>query len=127
MSSKSASSSYARDQAQWKQHSNYYEDFETERLAKQKKTYVTFNKGGRWTTVTPPDADSHGKAIRCQSSLGCSLHFHAASTQQHIAPLYSFQSSPGLVIANGNVGPHLDTNPAVVNTYLSRDGGKSWI
>ena len=108
-------------------HNSDYAGFESHRLASQKKTYVTFNKGGKWQSVTPPDTDSHGKSIRCRSSLGCSLHFHAASTQQRIAPLYSFASSPGLIIANGNIGPFLDTNPAVTNTYLSRDGGKSWM
>ena len=55
-----------------------------------KKTYVTFNKGGKWDLVTPPETDSKGKAIKCKSSLGCSLHFHAVSTQSVIAPLYSY-------------------------------------
>lgn len=55
-----------------------------------KKTYATFNKGGKWELVSPPEQDSKGKSIKCKSSLGCSLHFHAASTQHVIAPLYSY-------------------------------------
>ena len=32
-----------------------------------------------------------------------------------------------MIISNGNIGPFLETNPGVANTYLSRDGGKEWI
>jgi hypothetical protein len=33
----------------------------------------------------------------------------------------------GLIIGTGNIGTHLTYQPDQVNTYLSRDGGKSWV
>lgn len=39
---------------------------------------------------------------------------------------YSHEATPGLVIATGNVGPHLDFKSGATCTYLSRDAGLSW-
>ena len=32
-------------------------------------------------------------------------------------------SAPGIIIAHGNIGSHIDKNP---DLYISRDGGVSW-
>ena len=41
-------------------------------------------------------------------------------------PIYSVESSIGLIMATGNVGNFLETRSDKINTYLSRDGGISW-
>lgn len=40
--------------------------------------------------------------------------------------LYSLEAAPGLLIATGNLGPHLDFSPDADCTWLSRDGGFTW-
>ena len=105
---------------------DFLEDYEQQSISRKIKTYVSFNKGGEWSLVSAPSSDSKGAPISCRQEHGCSLHFHSVSTQNNIAPLYSFESAPGLIIANGNVGPHLDSREPAMNTYLSRDGGKNW-
>ncbi len=40
--------------------------------------------------------------------------------------VYATASAPGLVLATGNVGAHLDYLSTVTCTYLSRDGGQTW-
>jgi hypothetical protein len=44
-----------------------------------------------------------------------------------IAPMYSTDTSVGLILAVGNVGSYLSTDPNELNTYLSRDGGLNWV
>jgi hypothetical protein len=40
--------------------------------------------------------------------------------------LYSTENAVGIIVANGHVGPYLDSS-SPVGTYLSRDAGQSWI
>lgn len=41
-------------------------------------------------------------------------------------PLYSPENALGILISTGNVGYHLATHEDDINTFLSRDGGKTW-
>jgi oligoendopeptidase F len=45
----------------------------------------------------------------------------------YFGPFYSAKSAIGLVVATGNVGEYLTSSADEVNTYLTRDGGISWI
>lgn len=41
--------------------------------------------------------------------------------------MYSSQNAPGLIVATGNVGSHLNEKFSLLNTYLTNDGGHTWI
>eukprot|EP01017_Pseudomicrothorax_dubius_P026778 TRINITY_DN3020_c0_g1_i1.p1 TRINITY_DN3020_c0_g1~~TRINITY_DN3020_c0_g1_i1.p1 ORF type:complete len:636 (-),score=85.45 TRINITY_DN3020_c0_g1_i1:109-2016(-) len=89
-----------------------------------KRTVITFNKGANWKPLTPPEKDSTGNRILCESK-SCSLHLHG-STSKQFSPLYSTENSLGILMGTGNIGQFLSNNIDQVNTYLSRDGGNSW-
>lgn len=89
------------------------------------KTVVTFDKGGEWKSLAPPEKDSEGKRVVCEDS-DCSLHLHLL-TFERFAPAYSTQSAVGLLLGTGNVGYSLSHSADEINTYLSRDGGLNWI
>lgn len=40
--------------------------------------------------------------------------------------VYAHKSAPGLILATGNVGKHLDFSAATTCTFMSRDGGLTW-
>eukprot|EP01017_Pseudomicrothorax_dubius_P026780 TRINITY_DN3020_c0_g1_i4.p1 TRINITY_DN3020_c0_g1~~TRINITY_DN3020_c0_g1_i4.p1 ORF type:complete len:750 (-),score=167.04 TRINITY_DN3020_c0_g1_i4:24-2273(-) len=89
-----------------------------------KRTLITFDKGGIWKPLTPPEKDSTGRRTICDSE-GCSLHLHSLTSKQ-FGPFYSTENSLGIVMGTGNVGQFLTSKIDQVNTYLSRDGGYSW-
>ena len=45
---------------------------------------------------------------------------------QKFGPFYTSENAVGIILGTGNVGYHLANRPDEVNTYLSRDAGKSW-
>lgn len=55
----------------------------------------------------------------------CSLHLNSLSDMK-FGPLYSPENALGILLSTGNVGYHLATQAPETNTYISRDGGKSW-
>jgi len=38
------------------------------------RTFITFNKGGKWELLKAPEKDSNGKETKCHLEDGCSLH-----------------------------------------------------
>lgn len=90
-----------------------------------KKTVISFDKGGMWYPLTPPERDSEGKRIVCPD-ISCSLHLHSISSTR-FGPFYSTENSMGMILGTGNVGEYLSNRPDEVNTYLSRDGGLTWM
>jgi len=86
------------------------------------QTKVTFDKGGKWQSLAAPTRDHKGEPIECE---GCSLHLNG-KTSGFLGPVYSSTSSTGLIMATGNVGHHLHSRQDEVNTYFSRDAGRSW-
>ena len=91
-----------------------------------KKTVITFDKGGMWSPLAPPEIDSKGVNIICaKNDISCSLHLHSVGSDR-FGPFYSSENAVGIMIGTGNVGYHLANKPSEVNTYMSRDGGVSW-
>ena len=44
-----------------------------------------------------------------------------------MSAFYSAENAHGLLFGYGNVGKYLSTKPEDKNTYMSRDGGLTWI
>jgi hypothetical protein len=110
------------------------QDFEDESTGKNKKkkknagtvkSYITFDKGGMWNPITPPERDVNGVLLKCEEE-DCSLHLHNLNSNQ-IAPAYSTKNAVGLILAVGNVGSKLSYRAEDLSTYLSRDGGLTWL
>eukprot|EP00828_Plagiopyla_frontata_P032533 TRINITY_DN4239_c0_g1_i2.p1 TRINITY_DN4239_c0_g1~~TRINITY_DN4239_c0_g1_i2.p1 ORF type:complete len:572 (+),score=98.89 TRINITY_DN4239_c0_g1_i2:58-1773(+) len=91
-----------------------------------KTTVITFDKGGMWSPLSPPNIDSTGQNIYCaKKDIACSLHLHSVGSER-FGPFYSSENAIGIMIGTGNVGYHLANKPSEVNTYMSRDGGVTW-
>eukprot|EP00922_Rhytidocystis_sp_ex-Travisia-forbesii_P048723 GHVS01072535.1.p1 GENE.GHVS01072535.1~~GHVS01072535.1.p1 ORF type:complete len:907 (+),score=123.35 GHVS01072535.1:202-2922(+) len=93
------------------------------------RTVVSFDKGGKWSFLVPPRVDALGKPIECArgGDNKCWLHLHGISNFHQYAPFYSVENAVGMIMGTGNVGSHLRFEPDEVNTYLSRDGGLTWV
>ena len=89
------------------------------------KSYISFNRGGRWEKLSAPEVSARGKPLRCHEEKGCSLHLHSYSTTTLPAP-YSTESAVGLIMGIGNLGQELSFRDEELSTYLSRDGGMTW-
>lgn len=90
------------------------------------KTYISMNRGGNWQLLQAPEKTAKGKDVKCQISKGCSLHLHSYSSPIFPVP-YSHQNAVGLIMGIGNLGSQLKFDDAEINTYLSRDGGLTWV
>lgn len=97
------------------------------------KTKHTSSGGSSWSLINPPQSFRHSQCNTCTpgSSLQeCSLHLHGPTSW--LAPegphphFYSVSSAPGVMLATGNVGSHLNFHPDADCTYMSRDGGTTW-
>ena len=60
-----------------------------------------------------------------QVPAGSLLHLLGRTDSTKHNQLYSAKTAVGLIVANGHVGPYLNSS-AQLGTYLSRDAGKSW-
>lgn len=85
---------------------------------------ITYNRGSTWHTLKAPAKTFDGKDYNCSGE--CSLHLKGR-TDTYGNPIYSAESAAGLIIGTGNVGIYLDSKEENYNTYLSNDGGHTWI
>jgi len=98
----------------------------------QLQTVITFDQGGEWFAIMPPKTDVDGKPFKCvsqHSSTKCRLHLLFPQNKQGLYGVYSPESSNGLVLASGFVGPTdapNDIGPAEVSLFMSRDAGHTW-
>jgi len=90
------------------------------------RTAISFDKGSAWRYLVAPTVDSRGQKIDCPPDR-CWLHLHGVTNHHKYAPFYAVDSAVGLIIGTGNIGPHLRFEQDDVNTYLSRDGGQTWV
>ncbi|KAL5471539.1 hypothetical protein EMCRGX_G029663 [Ephydatia muelleri] len=86
------------------------------------RTLITFNNGGRWRLIEPPDVDVNGNAVNCEPP-SCSLHFFMDTSDYFRLGVYAQDSAPGLIVAHGSLGAQLSSDPDV---YISRNGGITW-
>jgi hypothetical protein len=93
---------------------------------KKARTVISFDMGGAWSYVSPPAKDSLGDVIDCPRET-CSLHLHDITDWGTFAPLYSYTNAVGIIMGSGNIGANLGHDRDTTNTYLSRDGGLTWI
>ncbi|CAI4037670.1 hypothetical protein SMKI_03G1470 [Saccharomyces mikatae IFO 1815] len=94
---------------------------------KQLKTKITFNEGSDWNFLKPPQKDSEGKKLPCDSkSLDkCSLHLHGYTERKDVRDTYSSGSALGMMFGVGNVGANLLPYEEC-STFLTTDGGETW-
>ena len=91
---------------------------------KRVQSRISFNDGGSWQQISPPERDYQGKSYNCYQP-GCQLNLHGRSEISWAGPIFSADTAQGLMMGVGNVGPHL-SEYSESNTYLSRDGGLTW-
>eukprot|EP00927_Polykrikos_kofoidii_P016941 TRINITY_DN17699_c0_g1_i1.p1 TRINITY_DN17699_c0_g1~~TRINITY_DN17699_c0_g1_i1.p1 ORF type:complete len:1016 (+),score=209.35 TRINITY_DN17699_c0_g1_i1:93-3050(+) len=93
------------------------------------RTVISFDKGGAWNYLKPPRVDSVGKTYECAGKpiQECALHLHGTTSWDLYAPFYSVESAVGIIMGTGNVGPSLRFEPEETDTFLSRDGGLTWM
>lgn len=93
--------------------------------SKRIKTVITYNDGGEWFFLTPPQKDSNGNRY-CSGSLEkCSLNLHGYSERIDFRNTFSSNTIPGLDFAVGNVGEYLNSY-LDCNTFMTTDGGVTW-
>lgn len=90
------------------------------------KTYITHNKGAKWELIRAPTQTSKGSPIDCNVEDDCSLHLEVYSQGSTLAPVYSTETSIGIVLGTGNLGKRLSKVTEPKNMYISRDGGLNW-
>ncbi|KAL8429508.1 hypothetical protein ACSSS7_006552 [Eimeria intestinalis] len=90
------------------------------------RTAISFDKGGVWSYIKAPKVDSRGQKIDCPPD-SCWLHLNGITKFNEFAPFYSVENAIGIIMGTGNVGSYLRSEKEEVNTYLSRDGGLTWI
>lgn len=94
------------------------------------QTQLSSDYGDTWRPLTRPQYRHNGTAYACTS---CSLHLFGITTwlgaggEGTFSNMYSVRDAVGLVVGTGNVGATLDPSPEEINTYLSRDGGLTWL
>eukprot|EP01119_Soliformovum_irregulare_P020788 TRINITY_DN678_c0_g1_i1.p1 TRINITY_DN678_c0_g1~~TRINITY_DN678_c0_g1_i1.p1 ORF type:complete len:774 (-),score=177.48 TRINITY_DN678_c0_g1_i1:106-2427(-) len=105
-----------------------WRDSHSTRADDEVQTFITMDNGDTWNLIKAPHFDSQGNPIVC-TGIDCALHLHCyvGYITNLIGPFYSVEQSPGLVIANGNVGSYLSQQREETNTFISRDGGANWI
>jgi len=93
------------------------------------RTVASFDKGGAWNYLKPPRVNSLGKTYDCsgKSAEECSLHLHGTTSWDFYAPFYSSETCVGIIMGTGNVGASLRFEPEETSTFLSRDGGLTWM
>lgn len=103
------------------------------RAAEFLRTKITYTGGSTWEQLGPPAAFRFSQCNTCTPGAEggqCRLHLHGPTSW--FAPegprpnVYASKSAPGLILATGNVGAHLDFGSAATCTYLSRDAGRTW-
>jgi hypothetical protein len=91
------------------------------------RSVITFTKGAIWDYLEAPKLDSLGHPYLGCETRKCYLHLHGISNYHNYPPFYSSKTGLGLLMGTGNVGDYLSYEEDEINTFLSRDGGKTWI
>lgn len=85
------------------------------------KSTFTYNKGGVWHGVMPPDE------LYCSNSDPfCTLNLYMLADQATITPMLADKNAVGLILAQGNEGYYRQDADEALFLYLSRNGGVTW-
>ena len=68
------------------------------KLATDKKTVISFDRGAIWNYLAIPEKDAFGRPIK-SCGKGCHLHLHGYSDAY--GPFYSVHSAIGIILATG--------------------------
>eukprot|EP00892_Ulva_mutabilis_P002708 jgi/Ulvmu1/12438/UM009_0090.1 len=99
-------------------------------------TKITHNAGASWHLISVDPANVRNTVCKaaCQKGQPCYLHLHGASSwvrgSSERPAVWASAAAPGIVMASGNLGPEkigLKTDKNDLCTWLSRDGGLTWI
>ncbi|KAL2911737.1 vacuolar protein sorting/targeting protein PEP1 [Polyrhizophydium stewartii] len=108
---------------------NWRELSERVEMSKRLASVISFDNGGRWLPLAPPDKDMDGKAWSCTPSTSpgskCSLHVHSVTSTRNIGKVFSTASAPGILVAVGSVGASLQPYE-YCDTFMSDDAGHTW-
>ncbi|KAJ3319416.1 vacuolar protein sorting/targeting protein PEP1 [Blyttiomyces sp. JEL0837] len=95
-------------------------------------TKISMDDGGHWFNIRPPKVKLNGDSWVCKVKESgnvedkCSLHLHSASSPHNIGRVFSSSAAPGFLIGVGSVGEYLQSYD-VSDTFISSDGGVSWV
>jgi hypothetical protein len=87
------------------------------------RTAISFDRGGVWSYLLPPQYDALGEEISCWGHEDCYLHLHGVNDE--FGEMKRSASALGLILSKGSIGSQLDRSVAA-DTYLSRDAGLTW-
>ncbi|KAM6956509.1 VPS10 domain-containing receptor SorCS1-like [Aplochiton taeniatus] len=91
----------------------------------QVKTYITYNKGRDWRLLQAPTTDLRGNTVFCaQPYCSLHLHLHVSENPYTSGNIVSKESSPGVIIASGTIGPELTSSN--VSIFITSDAGNTW-
>lgn len=97
---------------------------------KQLRTMVTHDDGSTWGLLTPPAVDADGNRGACYGAgralEKCALHLHGYTERKDYRDTFGSPGAVGMMLGVGNVGSGLDLYHNS-NTYLTRDGGATWL
>eukprot|EP01104_Vermistella_antarctica_P016160 TRINITY_DN5463_c0_g1_i2.p1 TRINITY_DN5463_c0_g1~~TRINITY_DN5463_c0_g1_i2.p1 ORF type:complete len:661 (+),score=115.51 TRINITY_DN5463_c0_g1_i2:123-2105(+) len=95
-------------------------------------TLITFNNGGEWSRIAAP-ADSLNDCPEGIALEDCYLNLYgwverwSKPYSEWVQYVYSSISTPGVVIAAGNVGQYLnEKTEGPISTFISFDAGWTW-
>ncbi|KAI8924010.1 hypothetical protein BC831DRAFT_467920 [Entophlyctis helioformis] len=91
--------------------------------SKKIQTKISFDDGETWSLLAAPKTDATGRDYTCTPH--CYLHLHAYTERHDPRDQLSSTGAVGTLMGVGNVGPHL-TEFNEGDTFISRDGGRSW-
>ncbi|XP_065891527.1 VPS10 domain-containing receptor SorCS2-like [Dysidea avara] len=97
---------------------------------KQLESFITFDKGGVWEHLRPPTYGANGHLLNCEWP-DCSLHLASqfSLSKYYVEPIYSKESTPGIIMASGFTGTNLVSTSInyYYNLFVSNTSGASWV
>ena len=90
-------------------------------------TLISYDKGGEWTRLTPPDYRYDNTTISCDPPncyLNLASEFSSIYRSYQTEPILSSPSTPGLIMASGSVGSVLHL---IGDLMVSNTAGATWI
>ena len=93
-----------------------------------KGTIISYNNGGLWKRLMPPDYDRNGNRMKC-FALNCIFRLSLYVKDRNIigwSPITASKHVPGVIIAQGTLVRADEKIHVSLYGYISVDGGRSW-